>query len=225
MRSYFSRHHLLAAAQFCRRAAELERSVEWEPLPGSEKQKVFDEHRGYVIGAVVCSAAFLEAVVNEAFADAAENHTAQLGSLANDAIVKVSSRWARSKRLRGLSVLERFEAFLKEADVPPIPRGKAVYGNVKLLFRLRNAIVHFVPEWRSAGIETDPKDEWASRLMRKFGENPFTGRGNPFFPDKCLSHGCAEWAVQGALAFADAFYAQFQGTPPYSAVRGDVRTS
>jgi len=29
--------------------------------------------------------------------------------------------------------------------------------------------------------------------------------GNPYFPDKCLGAGCAEWAVVSAKSFADDF--------------------
>ncbi|MEV0638087.1 hypothetical protein AB0I77_24720 [Streptomyces sp. NPDC050619] len=32
------------------------------------------------------------------------------------------------------------------------------------------------------------------------------GRENPYFPEKCLGHGCTSWAWNSALKFADCFF-------------------
>jgi hypothetical protein len=225
MRTYFSSHHLYAAAQLTRQCERLERDIEWESLPGAEKQRLLYEHRSNVIGALLCSTAFLEAMINEAFADAAQNYRAHLGTMSKETIQTLGSLWQGIRvRRRGSSTLERVVLFLKTAGVERIERRRVVWAHTERLLELRNAIVHYEPEWQPAGIESDPNDLWVKRLQGKFPENPLTGAGNPFFPDKCLSHGCALWAVSGALKFADRFYATFDGQPPYDAIRSEVPT-
>ncbi len=55
----------------------------------------------------------------------------------------------------------------------------------------------------------------ARRLRdRGFAPNPFfSGSGNPFFPDKCLGHGCAKWALESSVEFADAFFSRMGIVP------------
>jgi hypothetical protein len=212
----------LAAATFTRQAARLERETVWEPLSGATKQEVSDEHRGYVIGAVVCAAAFLEAVINEAFADATESHTAHLGNITSETIRRLALRWKTPDVRRRMSIRAKFQLFLKECGFSAGQSERPRSEDVQLLLSLRNALVHYVPEWRAAAIAHDTTDDWTRMLKGRFSENPFTGAGNPFFPDKCLSHGCAEWAVQSALTFADSFYQRFQGQPPYRSVREEI---
>jgi hypothetical protein len=44
-------------------------------------------------------------------------------------------------------------------------------------------------------------------LKGKFDENIMRkNTGNPFYPDKCLGHGCAEWAVNTSKDFINMFY-------------------
>jgi len=71
--------------------------------------------------------------------------------------------------------------------------------------------VHYVPE----NIPLPDGDEWAvspQKLVRMIGKdrfttNPFAEAGNQiFFPYLFLSHGCASWAVNCAVAFADDFF-------------------
>ena len=49
-------------------------------------------------------------------------------------------------------------------------------------------------------------------------------KGNPFYPDKALGHGCAEWAVNTALAYADAVHTALGLKPIYDAMRKDLAT-
>src|SRR6266852_2951747 len=68
-RTYYSPIHIQAAAMFARACGEVERTS-----ANSPDDRTFMTHRGYVTGAVMSSVAFLEAVINELWADAAEQH-------------------------------------------------------------------------------------------------------------------------------------------------------
>lgn len=183
MRSYFSRYHILAAAQFSRMSLDLEHNTDYVPLPGDEKQRIFDEHRGAVIGAVICSTSFLEAVINEAFADASESYLTHLGCITKETAEGLGSIWRgspESRPIERIPIVEKFDRFLEGAGLEKIDRRSPVYSNARCLITLRNAVVHYVPVWRPAAVDPDPSDEWVSRLRGKFAENPFTGAGNPF---------------------------------------------
>ena len=56
-------------------------------------------------------------------------------------------------------------------------------------------------------------------LRGKFTLNPMTVEADTFFPDRCLSHGCASWAVYSSLKFADAFFVKMNLPIPYQHIR------
>jgi len=66
-------------------------------------------------------------------------------------------------------------------------------------------LVHFKPEW-----DNDQKKhrKIEEKLHGRFELNPFWPKDNPiFFPFKCLSHGCASWAVRSSMNFILQFFA------------------
>ena len=77
------------------------------------------------------------------------------------------------------------------------------FRNVKLVIELRNNITHYVPEIINENFQ---KIENKIRTNTKFKLNPLVGESSLFFPHKCLSHGCAEWAFKSCMGFVDDFY-------------------
>jgi hypothetical protein len=67
-RTYYSISHVLGAAQLARLAENIERTYD-----GKWSDELFHEHRAYVTGSILLSASFLEATINEVFADADDN--------------------------------------------------------------------------------------------------------------------------------------------------------
>jgi hypothetical protein len=75
---------------------------------------------------------------------------------------------------------------------------------VDSLIALRNALVHYKPEWDT---EQKKHKEIEDRLIKsRFALNPFAGPNDAFFPKKCLGHGCAEWAVTSGVTFINEFF-------------------
>ena len=92
-------------------------------------------------------------------------------------------------------------------------KGKAAYQHVTLLMHLRNTLVHYVPEWLPPISSEDPdvtiEHKLEKQLKGKFEVNPmFRSSGNPFFPDKCLGYGCAQWAILCSIDFVKEWYAR-----------------
>jgi hypothetical protein len=102
-----------------------------------------------------------------------------------------------------MSTLDKYQIVLALCRRELFNKGKSPYQEVNLLRLLRNNLIHYEPEWVSSHPQKIEK-----QLMDKFELNPFFKKvkNSPFFPFRCLSHGCAEWALRSALAFVDIFY-------------------
>ena len=219
MWTYLSKHHIQAAARFARLSASLERAHK-----GKSSPNLFVEHRAYVLGSVLTAVAFLEATINELFAKAADG---RLDGLSPEATAGLAERWVKPRTAR-LPICRKYQIALTSARRQPFKPGTAPYHDVDLLMQLRNALVHYKPEWVIAASGADQKRDtikkWQKRLQGKFAVNPLTAKGNPFYPDKCLSHGCAKWAVESSLKFTDDFFSRMGLKPPYTDVRADLAT-
>jgi hypothetical protein len=96
---------------------------------------------------------------------------------------------------------------------------------------IRNHLLHFRREWvevREKGDvrpgEPTASERFENTLKQKFATNPFAHRNLPFFPDHCLGHGCAEWAVMNSLIFTDAFFRRLGLPAPYDGIRDELLT-
>ena len=197
MRSYFS-SQLLWSADHHRQLAQ---KIEAEHTGES----TFDMgHRCYVLASIQASAGFLESLINELFKDAYDVHGVRgdgyLAPLSLDEIKEMGRYWISTKG--GFAeTFDKYDKLLEIAGHVPLPKGQQPYQDAKLLMALRNEIVHFKPESLTANIP----HQLERKLSKKFAPNALvTSVGNPWWPDKCLGAGCAEWAVAAAKSYADA---------------------
>jgi hypothetical protein len=228
---WYSSDQAVAAATFVRKCGALEAD---KPEPSeAEAQRglvvaewAVAEHRSFVVAAILASVAFLEAAVNELFASASHDNLEVAGGRGGLAATERKILTDLNETLANNRTLDRYQLVLHLLGRQPFDRGTAFFQDLDLLIRFRNSLVHYKPEWRPAGIEGGPTSA-DSKLARglatkHFSHNPFTGPGNPFFPDKCLGHGCAVWAWTAALAFADEFFRRLGVTPIYHGIRAQL---
>lgn len=165
----------------------------------------------FVMGSVLCSVAFLEARINELLSDLAEEPPTapwlppveKHSAFAINRIVELGLL----QKAR-LPTLEKYELVLSTLGAPAFEKDQSPYQDVRLLILLRNAIVHFEPEWLTASQSTLPQAD-QHRLERalhgRFSLSPFVPEIVPFFPRRCLSAGCARWAADSVSLFTKAF--------------------
>jgi hypothetical protein len=216
--SRLSKHLIQGAAMSARSAARIEEEKRDDSSPRFDP-----EHRAYVMSAVVMAVSFLEATINELFAQAADG---RLKGLNADATRRLSGCWGL-EGFQTLSLLEKFNAAVLLTGNVPFTKGALPYQDVQLLVRLRNALVHYRPEWMTAASEADATVErrrLEKSLKGKFPINPLIAKGNPFWPDKCLGYGCAKWAVESAVKFADEFFSRMGLPSPHDDVRLHLNT-
>lgn len=222
IRAYLSTSHIQSAALMARRAQEL------EAQGSDDRNQVVYEHRATVIAAIWSAVGCLEAAINEVFADASEGNQTRLAGI-DEVTTKL---WGRTWRgilgkRSSFSVLEKYGCALELADRPAFDPGCRPLQDVTDLVKLRNALIHYVPETLIAGRDPDPQDQhqFEKLFTRRFAINPLTGKGNPFYPDKLLGHGCAAWATASTLSFLDDFFHRIGLDPPYHHVRNALATT
>ena len=203
VKTNFSSHHMLSAAHFARQSAIIEKNYKDEIT-----DELRAEHRAYVTGAIIVSVASLEATINDVFISAIDNDN--LFKDFDPSIPKVLSEFWTWDVVERSSILEKYRCVLAVANKEAFDHGNPPYQEVNDLIKLRNALVHYKPEW-----DTDLKNHKGieNRLKSRFNINPFSHDNDAFFPKKCLGHGCAEWSVQSVIKFIEDFYNRI-GFPP-----------
>jgi|CXWL01.1.fsa_nt_gi hypothetical protein len=208
MRTYFSSYHLWAARYF----SILARNSEKEDgrLPR------FDiKHRAYVTNSIFSGVAFLEAAINELFQDIVDGHESYIATLDPHNKRQMLEYW-QSPESKRLNLLGKYQKALTCLRKQPFNSNQSPYLDAKLVAQLRNVLVHYKPKSLGGGVEHDLAKELAGKFM---DNRLMNGSGNPWFPDKCLGHGCAEWAVHSITMFADEFFRQIGTEPNYQRIQ------
>lgn len=107
------------------------------------------------------------------------------------------------------NTMSRFELILHLLNKAPINRGAEPFQSAALVVRLRNELVHYKSR---SGTEMERNKLFAT--LRSLGHKPppYTDPLMNFFPHRCLSADCGEWALTSVIAFLEAFYSSL-GVP------------
>jgi hypothetical protein len=177
---------------------------------GQRNPSLFDSHSEHTSACLACifaTVAYLEAAINEFFADAAEG----IGDgLAKDRIVltRIRSAWDVEHRR---TTLDKYDLALAVCDQRVFKKGEAPYQAVALLIRLRNALIHFRPEWQPGGGSPSEEAELSKlsvALLNSFPENALAKPYQPYFVQRCLGYGSSKWAITSSIAFVTEFRAR-----------------
>ncbi|WP_431064830.1 hypothetical protein [Methylotuvimicrobium sp.] len=186
-RSAFAVQHIMAAARFSRMCGEIESAYEDQPLGN-----FFDTQIGAVSATVMLATASIESNINEYLCEP-EQVFPNLSGESPHSLVRL---------LEQKSILEKYQAVLSFRGVAEYPAGESPYQDVDALIKLRNALVHFKPEWHD---EQELHRKIEGRLKGRFEINPAIGGNGVFFPQQCMSYGCTRWAVNTSLTFMKDF--------------------
>ncbi len=83
---------------------------------------------------------------------------------------------------------------------------------MNVLNALRNALVHFRPEWSD---EQDKHKKVADKLAGKFKVSPFLEKNEPIFPRAWASKDFSRWALKVTVDFLDHFCAEAKMKNPF----------
>ena len=179
----FSVQYLCATARFSDQIIEIEKNNIGNPLSAFH-----EEILELSIACVLMGVACLESYVNELFYDS-EKH---FPNLRQELIKKI---W---EIIEQKSILEKYEFAMLLMNAPNYEKGTWPYRDIKALIILRNALMHFKPEEDSEQII---HARVSKQLNGRFTPSPFISEGNPLFPQRWASSGCAIWLVQAIISF------------------------
>jgi hypothetical protein len=223
-KTYFSIQHIQSAALFTRNAHKIEK--EHDGIFNNDKTI---EHRAFVTSAIITSVSCLEASINELFTDIHEGEHIKSNKsyekLEEQVILAMAESWEQGVPRRAkYPIIKKYEVAMELSKVQSF-KNELFYKDAWLLTKLRNSLIHYEPEWvDSHSNEYYEEHEYEKLLKGKFETNPLTGIGNPFFPDKSLSHGCAEWAVQTVVTFIESFSDRLNILPSFHHVKDKLKT-
>jgi len=227
-RDCFSVRYIQSAALLCRLGFLIEQEYrEADDIPAD----ILLRHEAFILNSVLSSVAFLESTINELHADAADEAFFFADEKHEALLNQISEKWKNIKNFDRAPMITKYQKILSIAGKPSFEEGDQAFDNVRDLIEIRNHLMHYKREWvvigdketRGAGEETS-SGKFEKSLRRKFATNPLALRNRPFFPDKCLGHGCAEWAVVNSLIFTDEFFRRLELPAPYEGVRGEMAT-
>ncbi|WP_159230986.1 hypothetical protein [Mycolicibacterium vanbaalenii] len=197
-RHYFAGAHIRAARLMASQCRERERVVletRRDALP-----TVDYDAESYAVCAIVESAAFLEARVNEVWFAATEpipgsarQRLAGLNVAQVDAIREFAERPGSDR----LPVIDKLDQTLVCATGRGIDRGTRPAQDVCGLVKLRDAFVHFKPklQW------DNDAHTLQKRLIQLMPANPLMQGAKPWFPHHVLCAGVAQWACDKSAEF------------------------
>jgi hypothetical protein len=199
-----SHYHLYSAFFLTKHAERIEETA--SQLGDSE---IVYGYRSFVMGAVLSSVALLEAKIAELRTDADDGVGLSAVGLTVAQRKEVAAALDALPQRRG--TLDRYQAVLSALGKPLFKADQPPYREVKLVIVLRNYLVHFPGEWLA-----EPDDESGPlpqsdlplierQIKGRFPATRFAWAGQPFFPNHCLSAGCARWAAESTLSFVQEF--------------------
>jgi hypothetical protein len=176
--------HLPAAVRFSLKVGELERTY-----AGTEDDRF--EIQDCAAACIFADVAALEAYANELFFQPQT-------TFPHHPIAEIRDRW---KCIQRSPIIDKFQCALSLWQRPRLDEGKYPTQDVALVIKLRNALVHFIPEWET---KADEHRTLSANLKPKFTPSTIF-EGGLLFPNRWATHSCLEWAIQSTLDFADYF--------------------
>ncbi|SCX57623.1 hypothetical protein [Nitrosospira sp. Nsp1] len=180
-------HHLFAASRAVGHVRQIEKEYESVPY-GPFWEEIF--HRSLSI--VTLTVASLEGLANELyFENSAIEPT--LNPAAAEVVARVIDRE---------SIITKFDLVLALRSGKRMPRDTGVVQNVEALVSLRNAVLHFRPEW---SCQQDRHKKLSDKLLHKFQPSPFLPNES-LFPRAWASGSFGVWALKATVNYLDYFY-------------------
>jgi hypothetical protein len=227
-RDCFSVRYIQSAALLCRLGYDIEKNY---TESGELSQESLLRHEAFVLNSIFSTVAFLESTVNELWSDAADNAYFFTDEKNEMLLKNIGDKWKNENYFDRTPMVHKYQKILAIADKPMFDERHPAFSNIRNLMEIRNYLMHYRREWviiQEGGVsdahEETRTEKFEYMLKNKFMENPLAHKNRPYFPDKCLGHGCAEWAVVNSLEFTDEFFLKLELPAPYDGVKKELLT-
>jgi len=196
--SNFALTHFNAAKHFSQKCGEIESANSDQPFGN-----YFEEISIYCSSSIISASASLEALINELYIAPGPLH---------DSISDFDTFFWGNSETRGFeweSALKKYKKAINLLEKPSLSRDDEAYRNAESLIGFRNYLIHFKPLW-----DDEHRDESLEySLSGQFEISKFVDEGANFLAMKCMTSGCANWAVQSVNNFVSYFSDRSQLDP------------
>lgn len=196
-------HHLFAACRFAAQVCRLEADNASSPFG-----EFWEEILHSSLAVATLSVAALESYANEFYAD----NLHQVPGLNEMAVGSIG------ELVESAPILKKFQVALALRSGKELSFGIPVVQNVDALIKLRNAVVHFRPEWFDA---QDKHDKLSRQLAHKFEGSAFLA-GEPLFPRAWASGSFVVWSLKTTVEFIEHFCIESGIPNPLTQFRGRI---
>ncbi len=201
--SNFALTHFAAAKLFAGKVGEIEAAHVGQPFGN-----FWQEISIYCASCIIEAAASHEALINELFI--APGPLSQSVSdfdkffWGGDEIRRHLFFFRYTKRVYGLErkpALMKYKKAMSILNKSPLSRTEGLYQDAEALIGFRNYLIHFKPLWD----DERRQDRLEDKLNGKFEFSPYPDDGAEFLAKKCMSAGCARWAIRTVAEFVQDF--------------------
>lgn len=203
-RNNLALHHLFAACRFASRIEQVEREKSGQ-LFGAFWEEIFHNS----LGVATLTVASIESYANELYFE---------GSILTPTLNPAAALQI-AELIDSKSILDKYSIALAVRVGKRLDRGISPVQNAAALIQLRNAVVHFRPEWFD---EQDKHDKLSKILQDKFNASAFFPN-EPMFPCAWASHEFAAWALRTTVEFLEHFYSEAGVECPLSKFKTQLR--
>ena len=190
----FAMQHLWTARHAARLCKERETQV-------ISKRSVDTELRSHAMVSIFFAAAFLEALVNEVILGMLDAHgpSSRTSGIPHSTIPAFRQLW---KKERQLGIRGKYQEALSVVEARQYDKRRDPAKGMMLVIELRNHFVHHQPEWRDIDAE-----HHFERALTSAGVAPNQqALGPPWFTNKALGAGIAEWSCDVSTRFARSWW-------------------
>jgi hypothetical protein len=187
VRTSLSFQLMLTAAKFTRKVKGIEDEHAGEPFG-----EFFEDIISYTLATILSSMTALESYVNEIYTDRTTYFPGYHQQLIDDI-------WQITERR---SALEKCQFALSLKDKGKFDTSAKFYQDTSDLVKLRNALVHYKPEWSH---EEGEHKKLMKRLRGKFRFSPYYQNPTSAFPNSLMGYECARWSLTTVINFIDKF--------------------
>lgn len=186
--------HMLGAAAFAHEAGDIQNRNAGQP------HSDFNERIVILANVTVMTAvASVEAYLNGIFEEGSQHFTPEMLPIFQQA----------AKDIEKMGALDKADWLLLLRGRSRLNRGEGSPQQLITLIKLRNALIHYRPEWDH---EDKTHAELSKQLSGLFVPNPCFINDRLWFPHKWAGHAGASWAVRTGVDFLD-HVAQLAGLP------------
>jgi hypothetical protein len=205
-RYVFTGQFLESSAIFVRRLRSIESLAAWD-------EAAMTEHRGLACAVIMQCAAALETETHEVCVHGPGSHLGSNGvnGEAQRFLVPIADV------IDDQNTMARFDLILHLLGKPKADKGAEPYQSAALVVRLRNELIHYKSRW---GTQMESTKLYSSLESLKHKAPPFTDPRMNFFPLRCLSAECADWALTSSVAFLEHFYSALGVPSRFQSYRG-----